>query len=267
MENRKNMTYKIAFFDIDGTILRPDHSYEDSTKDAIDQLHKKGIHVVLATGRPFHELEELAKQLKINAFIGYNGTYAVYQNDVIVQNPFDSKLIQKIKRIADEKNDEVVLYTHENNLFSDLNNLKAKTFIETFQLKYNGVFHDKLEQPILGATLVNIAPNPPSLYEIDPKIHLTPVNVKNVEGSYDIILNNVNKGTAVKKMLNYLNIPAEQSIAFGDGMNDKEMMKVVGESFAMENGHPDLFQYAKHRTTSVEESGIYNGLKFLGLIQ
>src|SRR5690625_3046493 len=154
MELEKNMTYKIAFFDIDGTILRPDHTYEDSTKDAIEQLHKKGIHVVLATGRPFHELDELAQQLKINAFIGYNGTYATYQNDVIVQNPFDTEIIQKIKRIANEENDEVVLYTHEKNLFSDLKNEKAKTFIDTFQLKYNGVYDAMMEQSILGATLV-----------------------------------------------------------------------------------------------------------------
>jgi hydroxymethylpyrimidine pyrophosphatase-like HAD family hydrolase len=34
----------------------------------------------------------------------------------------------------------------------------------------------------------------------------------------------------------------------------------------MGNGHPDLFQYAKHRTTNVSDSGIYNGLKMLGLV-
>jgi hydroxymethylpyrimidine pyrophosphatase-like HAD family hydrolase len=41
----------------------------------------------------------------------------------------------------------------------------------------------------------------------------------------------------------------------------------VGEGFAMGNGHPDLFQYAKHKTTTVNNSGIYNGLKKLGIIE
>jgi hydroxymethylpyrimidine pyrophosphatase-like HAD family hydrolase len=48
----------------------------------------------------------------------------------------------------------------------------------------------------------------------------------------------VNKGEAVKKVLQVLKIKKEQAIAFGDGMNDKEMLEVVGESFAMGNAHP-----------------------------
>jgi hypothetical protein len=50
-------------------------------------------------------------------------------------------------------------------------------------------------------------------------------------------------------------------------MNDKEMLQTVGESFVMANGDPNLFSYAKHRTTTVDNSGIYYGLKKLGLIK
>ena len=261
------MTYKIAFFDIDGTILRSDHTYDKSTKDAIDQLHNQGIQVVLATGRPLHELDKLGKELNVDAFIGYNGTYAVYKNDVIVHHPFDSELIKKILEVAYNQNDELLLYTNQNNLFSDLKNVITQNFIDTFQLIHNGVYYENMEKSILGATLVSIDPNSASLYEVDPQIRLAPVNVKQVEGSYDIILKNVTKGTAVEKMLQYFNMTKEQAIAFGDGMNDKEMMQIVGESFAMGNAHPDLFQYAKHRTSSVEDSGIYKGLKYLGIIR
>nr|WP_165786600.1 HAD hydrolase family protein [Heyndrickxia camelliae] len=84
---------------------------------------------------------------------------------------------------------------------------------------------------------------------------------------FDIIRNNVNKGTSVKRVLDYLGIPIENSIAFGDGLNDKEMLCCAGEGFAMGNSHPELFKYAKHKTTDVMDSGIYNGLKLLGLLE
>ena len=55
--------YKVLFLDIDGTLVRPDDTIEDSTKEAISQVQAKGIEVFLATGRPLHELKELAKTL------------------------------------------------------------------------------------------------------------------------------------------------------------------------------------------------------------
>ncbi|HLT57011.1 MAG TPA: HAD hydrolase family protein, partial [Bacillota bacterium] len=74
-------------------------------------------------------------------------------------------------------------------------------------------------------------------------------------------------GEAIKKILEHLNIPKEAAIAFGDGMNDKEMLQAVGEGFAMGNANPDLLPYAKHQTATVDESGIYIGLQQLGIVE
>ena len=81
-----------------------------------------------------------------------------------------------------------------------------------------------------------------------------------------MIRNNEQRGSR-KKSASTVQIIKEQSIAFGDGMNDKEMLEVVGERFAMGNAHPELFQYAKYNTTAVTDSGIFNGLKKLGLVK
>jgi hydroxymethylpyrimidine pyrophosphatase-like HAD family hydrolase len=82
-----------------------------------------------------------------------------------------------------------------------------------------------------------------------------------------VIRDKVNKGIGVNRVLNHLGIGKESAIAFGDGLNDKEMLMNVGEGFAMGNAHPDLFAYAKHRTSDVTASGIFNGLKALGLVE
>lgn len=259
--------YKILFLDIDGTILRPDDTIEDSTKQAVAEVKQKGIEVFLATGRPLHEIAHIAEALNIQSFIGYNGAYAIHKGEDIFKAPMKASTVERFVDIAKTNGHELVLYTHEQNIFSDLEGSIVKKFIDTFHLHKNESYSLDVIHHILGITLINLSENEPALYEKeDHSIHLSQVNVDGLRHCYDVIRDSVNKGIAVQHILELLDIPRESSIAFGDGMNDKEMLSFVGEGFAMGNGHPDLFQYAKHKTTKVTDSGIYNGLKSLGVI-
>ncbi|MEK3905556.1 HAD family hydrolase [Oceanobacillus sp. FSL W7-1309] len=261
------MSYKVLFLDIDGTILKPDHTYTDSTKDAIEQAKQNGVEVFIATGRPYIEIQDLAEELTIDSFIAYNGGYAIYQDQTVVNEPMDPTIVKEFIEIAKQHNHELVLYTKEKNYFTDLNHPFVKKFNDIFQLKQNALFAEEVADQIIGATVLNIEPGDASLYEIEENIRLSQVNVEGATKAFDIIRKNVNKGEAVTKILQRIGIPMEQAIAFGDGMNDCEMLQAVGEGFAMDNAHPELFTYAKHRTTSVSDSGIYNGLKKLGVIE
>ncbi|KKI94167.1 hydrolase [Bacillus sp. SA1-12] len=259
--------YKILFLDIDGTILRPDDTIEESTKKAVAEVKQKGVEVFLATGRPLHEIAHIAEELSIESFIGYNGAYAIHKGEDIFRTPMKTETVKSFVEIAKNNGHELVLYTHEKNIFSNLESSLVKDFIHAFHIKNNEAYSLDVIHSILGITLINLSENEQALYEKDdPSIHLSQVNVDGLRHCYDVIRDNVNKGIAVQHILELLNIPKESAIAFGDGMNDKEMLSFVGEGFAMGNAHPDLFQYAKHKTTKVIDSGIYNGLKSLGLI-
>lgn len=260
------MTYRTLFLDIDGTILKPDHTYSESTKKAIEQVQAKGIEVFLATGRPLHEITELTNELNVHSFIGYNGGYATYNNEVIVNEPIDVDIIKQYLEISQSHDHEIVFYTNEKNYFTSLQKPVVQHFIEAFQLKYNERFTDRVIDQILSITLMNLETHHVSLYELTADIQLAQVNIEGLRHAYDLIQTNVNKGKAIEKVIHHLKIKREQTIAFGDGLNDKQMLEVVGEGVAMGNAHPDLLPYAKHVTTSVEEDGIYHGLKKLGII-
>ncbi|WP_066256486.1 HAD family hydrolase [Neobacillus drentensis] len=259
--------YKVLFLDIDGTLVRPDDTIEDSTKEAISQVQAKGIEVFLATGRPLHELKELAKELKIHSFIGYNGAYAIYKGEDLFQEPMKSSTVQSFLEIAKANGHEVVLYTNSKNVFTNLTSEVITDFMQKFHLHKNEAYSPSINHAVLGMTLVNLKKEDPALYNKEDGIHLSQVNVEGMRHCYDVIRDSVNKGYGIQVVLKQLGINKESSIAFGDGMNDKEMLQQVGESFAMGNGHSDLFQYAKHKTTEVTDSGIYNGLKMLGLVK
>ncbi|API93356.1 MULTISPECIES: HAD family hydrolase [unclassified Virgibacillus] len=262
------MTYKTLFLDIDGTILTPDHTYTPSTKDTIQQVQKQGILVFICTGRPLHEVTELGEELGVDGFIGYNGAYAQYENNILVDKPMDQDTFEQFLALAKQSNHELVCYTKNKNYFTSLSSPVTREFAEVFQLKDNHLLTENVHNQILGSSIINVQPNQVQAYEsLDPDFHLSEVIVNGISNCYDIIRQQVNKGEAIKKVLQYLAIQPEQAIAFGDGMNDKEMLQVVGEGFAMGNSNPELFAYAKHRTTSVEDSGIYNGLKQLQLVK
>ncbi|KLV28061.1 Cof-like hydrolase [Niallia circulans] len=262
-----SITYKVLFLDIDGTILTPEDTIQDSTKKAVQLMKEKGLEVFLATGRPLHEISHIGETLAIESFIGYNGAYAIHNGKDVFRQPMSPDLVTKYLDIANEKGNELILYTNTHNLLSHPEEKMTKQFSEKFHLKQNRAFTLDEKANILGITIINLREEDISLYEDFPDIHLSQVNIDGFRHSYDVISDKVNKGFAVSLILKRLGIDKEASIAFGDGLNDKEMLQVVGEGFAMGNAHELLFSYAKHTTTSVTDSGIYNGLKWLGLIE
>lgn len=259
--------YKVLFLDIDGTIITPDDSIEESTIKAVSQVKEKGIEVFLATGRPLHEIRELAKELDINSLIGYNGAFAIYQGKDLFQEPMNKKSVEQFIDIAKKNQHELVLYTKDQNIFSDLEADCVKEFIKKFHLYKNHSLSSSIDYEVLGISLINLKTKDTELYKFDAQIHLSQVNVEGMLHCYDVIRDRVNKGIGVQYVLKHLGLKKENAIAFGDGLNDKEMLTSVGEGFAMGNGHPDLFQYGKHKTSAVGDSGIYNGLKKLGIVE
>lgn len=263
------MHYKALFLDIDGTIVRPDDSIEESTKKAILDVQSKGIEVFLSTGRPVHEIAGLAKELNIQSFIGYNGASAMINGRSIFHCPMNRNHVEKLVQIASEQDHQMVLHTSKTNCFTHLDSSITQKFMEQFNYTKNEKFNPTNGQldDIMSVTLINVKGSTIDLYDNFPNLSFSQLNVEGMQHCYDVIRDNVNKGTGVRMVLDHLNIPKESAIAFGDGLNDKEMLSCVGESFAMGNAHPDLFHFAKHQTTDVMDSGIYNGLKMIGLVE
>lgn len=263
------LTYRLLFLDIDGTILKPDGTIDNSTKSAISFIQTKGIEVFLATGRPLHEIAYISQQLNIHSFIGYNGAYAIYKDEIIVNEPMKESTVLHFVRTAGSYGHDLMLYSSEKNIFSSLDSPVIKEMIDYLNFKNNKVYAPGDEKGILSASLINITKDEVSHYYTNEAIHFSPVLTDNQtdRNFYDAIRDSVTKGSAIEKLLNRLSISPSQAIAFGDGLNDKEMLKAVGESFAMGNAHPLLFDYAKHATSSVMENGVYHGLESLGLLK
>lgn len=86
------------------------------------------------------------------------------------------------------------------------------------------------------------------------------------ENSGEISLLGIHKATAIEKIIQHLDINKENTFAFGDGLNDIEMLSFVRYGIAMGNANEEVKRAAADITDRHDEDGIYNSFKKYGLI-
>ena len=252
---------KIVFFDIDGTLLDHDKTIPASTKEAIKKLKKNGIYVAIATGRAPFMFEGIREELGIESYVSYNGQYVVFEGEVIYENPLNQMELEKL--YVNAKNNEHPL------IFMNEKTMKAT------------VIHHRFIELALGSLNFTHPDLDPSFYKTNqiyqsllfcedeaqykmnhPKFHF----IRWHDYSVDVLPKGGSKAEGIKKMIERLGFDLSNVFAFGDGLNDLEMLKTVGTSVAMGNGVPEAKKHADYITTDVAEDGIWNGLKELQLI-
>ena len=82
----------------------------------------------------------------------------------------------------------------------------------------------------------------------------------------EMINRQFDKGKGVRIVAEHCGIPLEDTIGFGDSMNDLEMTETVGFSVCMDNGSPALKEKSDLVCPAVEEDGLYKAFGQLGLI-
>ncbi len=75
-----------------------------------------------------------------------------------------------------------------------------------------------------------------------------------------------NKGTGISEVCELLGESIENTFAFGDSINDKEMLLAAGVGVAMGDTYHDMSEFADYVTTSLDNNGIFNALKHYELI-
>ena len=83
----------------------------------------------------------------------------------------------------------------------------------------------------------------------------------------DIISKHGGKAAGIQKFMDHYGFRLNETMAFGDGQNDIDMIRFVGTGISMGNGIDALKKAADYVTTDIDDDGIANGLRHFGLIQ
>lgn len=273
---------KLVFFDIDGTLVTRNNHIPKSTIQAIQTLKQNGVIPVIATGRSPVLIHEIAKELKIDSYIAMNGQYIVHQGEVIYANPIDMNFVDAVVEVAIERRDGILLATADEIIANSLISLVNRGSLYTFLKGFVGLIPERVKVTLWNR-LMKKAPekedyknkeifmmniNADQEEELDYKkifadrLTFTRAN----EMSMDIISKGISKATGAQQMIEELGISHQNTYAFGDGLNDLELIQFVGTGVAMANGFDELKVVADIVTDSVFNDGISKGLKKLELI-
>lgn len=256
------MGKKIVFFDIDGTLLDFDKNMPDSARQALKDLQEKGTHIAIATGRGPLMAEPLLKELNIDCYVCYNGSICVYDGEIIYSNPISKDLCEKVTQFANV-NGHSAIYMGDFQYFSS----RRDSYInESFNELYapipevNPDFYKT--NPVYQMLLFYKEEDNEKYSKEITELEL----VRWHELSVDVLPKGGSKAFGIRQMVERLGFDMKDVYAFGDGLNDLEMLTEVGTGICMGNGHPLVKEAADYVTDDVSNDGLYKGLKHFGLI-
>lgn len=262
-DTKMNRHKKIVFFDLDGTLMTHDKTILKSTKHALRALQNKGIYTVICTGRAPLMFQWLLEELALDSYISMNGQHAVLEGKEIFSNPMKKEVLHQLTEVAAKNGHGLTYSTFE----SFVTNVAAHPLVHdcTARLKipYPPVDASVYSHSAVNQVQIYSAPEETQEYM---ELFVGYEFVRWDESSVDMLPAGASKAVAIKKMMEYLDISVENSYAFGDGLNDMQMIQVVGTGIAMDNAIPELKEMADLVTASCTDDGILKGLLAVGLL-
>lgn len=257
---------KAIFFDIDGTLKSfKTHSVPQSAIDGINRIKDKGIKVFIATGRYFKQIGDL-NGLVFDGLITLNGAHCLNaKNETIFTNP-----------VPREDIDALLRYQEETFLFPSIFITEKRELINYIDESVREISR-LVDVPLSPIGKLSEA-DKSNVLQIDAFVSKEQENeilqtiLTNCDASRwnplfaDVNIKGNSKQTGIDKFLEYYSIELSETMAFGDGGNDIQMLRHVAIGIAMGNAGNEAKQASDYITDSVDDNGILNALKHFGVI-
>ncbi|WP_141501200.1 Cof-type HAD-IIB family hydrolase [Paenibacillus luteus] len=257
------MTKKLLFFDIDGTLVDHDKKIPASTKESIAELKKAGHEVVIATGRGPFMLKPVSEALQIDSYVSFNGSYVVYKGEVIYSHPIDAERLNELAQITITNKHPLVYMTPDGMRSNTLQTAYTEDADEPLKLRLPPLEPDYHIGKDIYQCLLYCKEEDEGYYKAN--FSEFGYNRWHLYGS-DILPPGGSKAKGIQALIERTGVSHEDIYAFGDGLNDLEMLQYVYHSVAMGNSPDIVKQMARYVTKDVSEDGIRHGLKMLGLL-
>ena len=280
--------YKLITIDIDGTLLNSYGEVTDANKQAIQRALNKNVNVVLTSGRMPKAILPISNEINSNKYLISGNGAAIYdiQNDKIIYNNYMNK--KKVLEIIDicEKNSmfynvytnnailtkslnyNILFYNNENKKKPEDKRIKINVIDNLYNYISNYQTDDFLKITICDSDEMifkSIISKLKTVKKIDvlEVAHMSRKIIQhgtdNFEISYfytEITNQNVNKWTAIEKLIKVLNIAKDEVMAIGDNINDKEMIENAGLGIVTGNSSPLMKKIADVVVATNDESGV-----------
>jgi Cof subfamily protein (haloacid dehalogenase superfamily) len=262
--------YKAVFLDMDGTLLRSDHSVSDATKETIRQLIGKGIPVILVSARPVNAILPTWQDIGLNGYpmVSLNGSYIVENDQPIFQAMIDLPTTAGVAEQVRPFKANIAYYL-QREWYAEVNDewTEHEQKIMDVQIRIA-----PLPELIREWSAKNIGPNkmlvmgePDSIAEAEEHLKSKydgQLNIYTSKPTYlEVMDPRGSKSNALRFLIERMKIGREEIIAMGDNFNDREMIQFAGMGVAMGNAPDEIKSVADYVTDTNNNDGVRKALE------
>lgn len=262
--NKRNLEHinlsdiKLMATDMDGTLL---DSEKNLPSDFLDWVNAhKDIKTVLASGRQYFTLKNMFQPVEDDViFVAENGAIVFEKGEVLYCNKIAGEDVTRCLDLLDGEPGIALILCGAKSAYmkhgSELVEENGHMYYAQLQFVEDLYACLDLDDIVKIAVFVE-EQKAESVWKGLPELGDNILAVLSGDSWIDIANKNVSKGEAIEVIQKRLNITRQQSMAFGDYLNDYDLLRQCGESYAMENAHPKLKKIAKYITDSNDDQGV-----------
>ncbi|MDR2976228.1 MAG: Cof-type HAD-IIB family hydrolase [Streptococcaceae bacterium] len=238
---------KIFATDMDGTFLRNDHAYDaERFRKLLDKFDATEALFCAASGRQLLALEELFAEFKDKiSFVAENGGVVSIGDEIISAVAFDKAQMEELLRALQFMPSS----PREDFMISGLKGAYAPLTVSQSYFDFIQDYYAKCEKVSsmskIDDVMLKISTHFPQecIFECADWINEHVSFARATTSGYqavDIIPKGISKATGLDVLAKHFDLTAENVVAFGDQMNDFEMLQYAGKAVAVENAVDDL---------------------------
>lgn len=250
---------KLVVTDMDGTLLNSKGEVSEKFFDLYQELKKRKIHFVAASGRQYYSIINKLDEIKNEIYIiAENGGISKYGDEELSISKMETNKISDLILLLRNIKDSFIVLCGKNAGYIETTNKNYINTLKEYYSKYK-IVDDLTKVTSDDFFKIAIYHSKSSEEYIYPKVkHLDKEMQVKISGEnwVDISHPSANKGNALKLIQKKLGINIEETMVFGDYNNDLEMMELAHFSYAMENAHSNVKQTARFKTKSNNEEGV-----------
>lgn len=236
--------YQIVASDLDGTLLSPDHSLSAYAKETLQALTERGVHFVFATGRHHIDVAQIRDSLEIEAYMITSNGARVHNSagELIFKHNLPPQIAHQLAFMVKDDDHIFTNVYRDDDWFINRHRPAEYDFFKESDFRYQ-LYPQPLPLEHISKIFF-VSDQPERLISLEQKINARWPDQLNVSFSLptclEVMAHGVSKASALAEVTERLGFTLEDCIAFGDGMNDKEMLEAAGKGCIMGNAHQRL---------------------------
>lgn len=258
---------QLVSFDLDMTLLNHEtYAIPDSALESIRRLKERGHVVVLATGRDMdnHYSRQFRDLVQPDAIIHMNGTKITVGDELIYEHYMDSDLLEELLRFADEQGYALGVTIGDEDYYTHKEQVE-----EHDRLRWGDCgrqFYDPYKLLDIGVRTLAYIGTPEGARVMEERFpQLKFLLFAGLHGA-DVVEKISSKALGLERLCEFFGVDIQNTYAFGDSMNDYEIVQLAGTGIAMGNALEELKEAADYVTADIRDDGVYKACVHFDLI-